>query len=149
MKSIYIIGALKNRTIPHLANQIEKLGIEAFDSWQSPGPDADIYLKKYEKLRGRNHLQAMKGYAAQQIFQFDKNHLDRCDAAVLVMPAGKSGHLELGYTIGRGKPGFILFDREPRKYDIMHLFATDIFYSTKDLLKQLKKLKEKNNGRSR
>jgi hypothetical protein len=143
MKSIYIIGALKNRTIPRLANEIEKLGIEAFDSWQSPGPDADVYLKKYERLRGRNHLQAMKGYAALHIFEFDRLHLDRCDAAVLVMPAGKSGHLELGYTIGKGKPGFILFDKEPAKYDIMHLFATDIFYSTTDLLKALRSLRDK------
>jgi hypothetical protein len=142
MKSIYIIGALKNRSIPKLANQIEKLGIEAFDSWQSPGPDADVYLKKYEKLRGRNHLEAMRGYAARHIFEFDSFHLRRCDAAVLVMPAGKSGHIELGWVLGSGKPGFILFDKEPKKYDLMHLFATDMFYSTKEFLKRLKQLKK-------
>jgi nucleoside 2-deoxyribosyltransferase len=140
---VYIIGALKNRSIPKLANEIEKLGIEAFDSWQSPGPMADSYLKTYERARGRNHLQAMKGHAAQHIFSFDKKFLDLCDAAVMVMKAGKSAHIELGYVIGKGKPGFILFDKPPARFDIMHLFATDMFYSKKDLLNALKKLKRR------
>jgi hypothetical protein len=46
--------------------------------------------------------------------------------------------LELGYTIGRGKPGFILFDQEPERYDVMYAFATDIFFSREKLIERLK-----------
>ena len=53
------------------------------------------------------------------------------------MPAGKSGHLELGYSIGRGKTGYILFLEEPEKLDQMHNFADEIFMSEEDLLKVL------------
>lgn len=31
-----------------------------------------------------------------------------CDCCVLVLPCGRSAHLELGYAIGAGKPTFIL-----------------------------------------
>jgi hypothetical protein len=39
------------------------------------------------------------------------------------MPAGKSGHLELGYAIGSGKRGFVCFDQEPDRWDVMYRFA--------------------------
>jgi len=54
---------------------------------------------------------------------------------VLVLPAGKSGHLELGYMIGQGKPGYILLDGEPERFDVMYNFATGVFTNLSDLLK--------------
>jgi nucleoside 2-deoxyribosyltransferase len=57
------------------------------------------------------------------------------------MPAGKSCHLEAGYMIGQGKKVYILFDKELKRWDIMVQFATDIFFNIKDLIKELKKLK--------
>ena len=56
------------------------------------------------------------------------------------MPSGKSAHLELGYCIGKGKPGFVLFDKEPERYDVMYQFASGVFFNIKDLRKALKKL---------
>jgi hypothetical protein len=56
------------------------------------------------------------------------------------MPAGKSGHLELGYFVGTGKPGFIYFDAVPDRYDVMHQFATDVFSSDEELIEGLKML---------
>ena len=138
MKSIYVIGALKNTNIPIIANELRTHGFDVFDDWYTPGPEADQYLLAYEKGRGRNYKAALKGHAALHNFSFDKFHIDRCDAAVMVMPAGKSGHLELGYVIGCGKPGYILFDSEPERMDLMYNFATDVFFSVEDLVKELK-----------
>ena len=58
----------------------------------------------------------------------------------MLMPAGKSGHLELGYIIGRGKPGYILFDGEPERYDVMVQFATGIFFNKQELFDKLREL---------
>lgn len=139
-KSVYLIGSLANSNIPHLGNEIRKLGFEVFDQWWSPGPLADSYLSHYAKIRGMTFKETLNDYAAKHIFEFDKFHLDRCDIAVLAMPAGKSGHLELGFFIGRGKPGYILFDKEPNKIDIMLQFATEIFFKHEDLFAELKQL---------
>ena len=137
MKSIYIIGALRNPKIPEFANELQAQGFEGFADWFSPGPDADDYLRDYSKARGLSYAGALKSYAARHIFEFDKYHLDRCDAVVMLMPAGKSGHLELGYAIGCGKPGYILFDSEPERYEIMVQFATGIFFSKEELFFEL------------
>ena len=81
---------------------------------------------------------ALAGYAAKHVFAFDKLHLNRCDGAVLVMPAGKSGHLELGYVSGIGKPASILFDSVPERYDVMTQFATaGACFSEEELLTSL------------
>jgi hypothetical protein len=137
--SIYVIGSLANSEIPKFANELQTQGFEAFADWYSPGPDADNYWRDYSKARGLTYKQALQSHGARMIFEFDKSHLDRCDAAVMLMPAGKSGHLELGYTIGRGKPGYILFDGEPERYDVMTQFATGIFFSKEELFEELKK----------
>lgn len=139
VKSIYIIGSLRNPEIPQFANELQAQGFEAFADWFSPGPAADDYWKDYSKVRGLNYRQALESHGARNIFEFDKSHLDRTDAAIMLMPAGKSGHLELGYTVGRGKPGFILFDGEPDRYDVMVQFATGVFFSKQELFEELKK----------
>jgi hypothetical protein len=134
MKSIYVIGSLRNPNIPLLANDLRKLGLDVFDDWFSSGPETDDYWQKYEKIRGRTYEEALAGTMADHIFTYDKSHLDRTDGAVLLAPAGKSGHMELGYTIGKGKPGFVLFDKEPERYDVMYLFATKVFFDRQKFL---------------
>jgi len=141
LKSVYIIGSLRNPAIPKFANVLRKAGFDAFDSWYAPGPRADDFWRDYTKQRGLTYKEALQDWSARQVFAFDKTHLDRCDMAVMLMPAGKSGHLELGYMIGRGKPGFILFDKDPKRYDVMVQFATDIFLNQVDLINALRRIK--------
>lgn len=139
IQSIYIIGSLRNPSVTEFANEVQALGFEAFADWISPGPLADDYLRDYAKQRGLNYKQTLQTYAAQHVFEFDKRHIDRCDAAILLMPAGKSAHLEFGYVRGLGKPGFILFDQEPERVDVMYQFASDIFFSKEELFAELKR----------
>lgn len=133
-KSIYVIGSLRNDDIPATASELRSLGIDVFDDWYAAGPEADDYWKKYEQEKGLTYQEALKGYAAKHVFEFDKHHLDRCDAALLVLPAGKSGHLELGYVAGSGKPTFILLDEEDVRWDVMYQFATKIFLNKDEML---------------
>lgn len=121
---IYLIGSLRNEYIPKLAAHLRsETGVEVFDDWFAAGPEADDHWRDYEKDRAHGLQEALKGYAAQHVFQFDKSHLDSADAVVLAWPAGKSAHLEFGYCIGKGKPGWILLDGEPERFDVMLNFA--------------------------
>lgn len=136
----YIIGSLRNENIPTISVKLrEETGYEIFDDWFSPGPKADDYWKAYEEARGRNYKEALHGYAAKHVFEFDKYHIDRADFGILILPAGKSGHLELGYMIGCGKPGFILLD-VPDRWDVMYQFATGIFFSMEEMIEAIKSL---------
>jgi hypothetical protein len=138
MNSLYLIGSLRNPKIRGMANEIRKEGWDVYDDWHSPGPEADDWWQKHEKERGRSYKEALEGFHAKQVFHFDKFHLDRCKVAVLVLPAGRSCHLEFGYIIGKGKAGYILFEEEPDRYDVMYRFATGVFFEFDDLLLALK-----------
>lgn len=138
IKSFYIIGSLRNQAIVSFANDLQGQGYEAFADWITPGPDADDYLRDYAKARGLNYKQTLQTYAAKHVFEFDKSHLNRTDAAVMLMPAGRSGHLELGYVRGLGKPGYIIFDKEPDRVDVMYQFASEIFFSKEEFFQYLK-----------
>ena len=135
---VYVIGSMRNPRIPEIGNALREVGHEVFEDWFSPGPHADDEWQQYEKVRGRSYREALRGYHARHVFQFDKLHLDRAHAGVLVMPAGRSAHIELGYLIGQNKPGFVLFDGEPERYDIMYQFATEVCFTSEELLEELK-----------
>lgn len=140
---IYLIGSLRNQEIPKLAQEIRKLGFDVFDDWYAAGPEADDKWRDYEKARGHTYREALKGFAADHVYQFDKKHLKECDIAILYLPAGRSGHLELGYVRGMAefvaKRVYILLDN-PERWDVMYLFAHDIFLSFKELKRELKKI---------
>ena len=127
-KQIYIIGSLRNPLIAEIGNELRGYGYTVFDDWHAAGPEADDHWKAYEQNRGRTYMQALEGHAARNVFAFDKRNLDASDAAMLVLPAGKSGHLELGYMAGKGKPTFILLEDESDRWDVMYQFATAVFY---------------------
>jgi len=133
IKSVYIVGSLRNPEVPLVANELEKLGIEAFDDWYGAGPEADDKWKEHEQFRGRNYSEALDGYAARHVFDFDRTHLNRVDAGLLVLPAGRSGHLELGYITGLGKPSFILTGPNHERWDVMYCFATKVFFSKDEM----------------
>ncbi|MDO8516423.1 MAG: hypothetical protein Q7S28_04175 [bacterium] len=138
---VYLIGSLRNPEVPKLANMIRELGFDVFDDWYAAGPEADDKWRDYEKERGHSYIEALDGYAANHVYHFDLKHLDECDIAILLLPAGKSGHLELGYCIGRGKRGYILLDT-PERWDVMYLFADGVFATFKALKKELLKVKK-------
>ncbi len=133
---IYLIGSLRNPKVPEIAMALREKGLEVFDDWYAAGPEADDKWRDYEKGRGHSYIEGLAGYAARNVFRFDKEHLDRSKAGVLVLPAGRSGHLELGYLIGTGRPGYILHD-DPDRWDVMYQFATKVVTTVDQLVGEL------------
>ena len=135
---IYLIGSLRNPEVPILANKLRDIGYEVFDDWFAAGELADDSWRDYEQARGHNLREALDGYAAQHVFNFDKLHLDKSNIGVLLLPSGKSGHLELGYLAGRGCNTYIIYPTEPERFDVMYLLANEVFNSTTEMLNYLK-----------
>lgn len=138
---IYLIGSLRNPRIPLIANELRQAGFEVFDDWYAAGPEADDKWRDYERGRGRTYREALGGEAARNVFAFDRRHLERASAVVLALPAGKSGHLELGWILGKGKPGYVLLD-SPERWDVMYQFATGVVESVTELVEKLREEEE-------
>lgn len=139
---LYLIGSLRNAEVPKIANSIrQRTGHDVFDNWFAAGPEADNHWRDYERGRGNGLKDALASPEAQHVFTFDKSNLDSSDGAVLAWPAGKSCHLEFGYIIGKGKPGWILLDGEPERFDVMLNFATSVHTNMDDLVDAISKYK--------
>lgn len=135
---IYLIGSLRNSKIPEFGEELRAVGFEVFDDWYAAGPEADDYWQRYEQNRGRTYKEALTGLAAGHVFDFDRKHLLAADTGILMLPAGKSGHIELGIMIGQKKRTYILLDGEPERFDVMYRFATGVFITKSALLEELK-----------
>lgn len=144
---VYLIGSLRNPDVRTVAKVLRNIGLEVFDDWHAAGEKADEEWMAYEKSKGHTYQQALTGYAAQHTFEYDKHHIDRADATVLVAPAGKSAHLELGYSLGAGKPGFIYLPEEPERWDVMVKFATGVFGTINGLVAAMEDLKSGTNSK--
>jgi hypothetical protein len=136
---IYLMGSLKNPKVPDIANALRKNGFDVFDEWFAAGPSADKHWKAYAQGRGLNYRDALSLPFVETAYGFDWNHLVMCKAGVLVMPAGKSAHIELGLYRGWGKPCWMLHEGEPQgeDWELMPKIATGMAYSVEELVAML------------
>ena len=135
----YIIGSLSNPRVEEVADQLRLAGFDCFDQWRAAHGDhwADYAIRRKMKFK-----EALEMDFTNTAFNFDMKYLSKADIGVLVMPAGRSGGLELGWLLGRGKRGYILYDGEPERPDLMTKLATGVFFSLEDLIKELKLYEE-------
>lgn len=77
---------------------------------------------------------------SKQGFDFDMDALKEADACVLLLPSGRSAHLEAGYAVGSGKPTVILLSDE-NEPELMYKMA-DVVTTVPDVIRWA----EKTNG---
>ena len=140
MVKVYVIGSLRNSRVPEFSSELRMLGFDVFDDWFASGPEADDKWRDYEQARQHGFFDAIKGYAARSTFDFDFKHLNEADVVVLLLPAGKSGHMELGWAIGNGKPGYIVCDEYPERWDVLYCLATECFAGEASFMAHMKGL---------
>ena len=133
---IYVASSWRNTRQPDVILALRSVGFEVYD-FRAPSKGAvgfhwseiDPAWKSWTPEEYRTSLQhpiAVKGY------ETDIAALEDSDIVVLVMPCGRSAHLEFGYAIGRGHTGFILLsDGEP---ELMYAMADDLCTSVAELV---------------
>lgn len=76
--------------------------------------------------------------AAQEAYRSDKAGLDWADTVVLLLPSGRSAHLEAGYGVGQGKDLYVIGEPVRGEFDIMYGFAKAVCETTDELRRALK-----------
>lgn len=140
MRRVYLVGSLRDERIPEIAETLRGYGHEVFDEWFSAGPTADDSWQYHQEYKGLTYAEALRGPAAQHVFEFDKKWLDWCDTVVMI-GKGTSRGIEMGYAIGRGAEGFALLDEPPSRWDLMLAFTKDVVYTVDDLVAALRQEK--------
>lgn len=135
---VYIGGALANPEIVRLTRTLLENGYNAFSEWYTPGKEADVLWRDYELALGFDYRTALARPSAQNTFRFDRDNIESSDVFVMLLPCGKSAHLELGYAAGRGIDTIIYMPEQPDRWDVMYNFAGAIVYNDTELLDALK-----------
>ena len=142
---VYLIGSLRQPVVQDIAEELrDEFDFEVFDDWAAAGPEADDMWQNYETRRGRRFVEALQGHAAKHVFEYDYKHLSEADIVILVLPAGRSAHLELGWAIGRGKKAYVLLPiGYGDRWDVMYRFADGVFEEMFDLKEAIREATRK------
>ncbi len=87
--------------------------------------------------------EALTSDVAKHGFGLDFADMQWADACVLVLPCGRSAHLEAGWFAGQGKPLHILLSEKSFEHELMYLMATSISITKSELLVALEQSREK------
>ena len=138
---IYVASSWRNTLQPAVVVELRRAGHEVYD-FRNPGPgscgfawsqiDAD-----WLQWTPRTFVEALKHPVAKHGFGDDKNGLDWCDACVLVLPCGRSAHLEAGYAIGKGKQTYFLLHPDKFEPELMYLLGDGFAHDIPSLIKLL------------
>lgn len=81
----------------------------------------------------------LKHPVAQRGFGLDMGALRKCDACVLVLPCGRSAHLELGWATGAKKRTVVLLDTPLSEPELMYLMCDAICVSLGEVVSELRR----------
>jgi nucleoside 2-deoxyribosyltransferase len=133
-RKIYVASSWSNKAQPSIVVALRAAGHDVYD-FRHPddGEDGFAWAKidpeyrKWTQQEFIHHLQTSP--IAAHGFKRDRDALDWCDTFVLLLPCGRSAHLEAGYACGQGKRVIIMLSDEEPLFDLMYLFATGGFVS--------------------
>ncbi|BBB91040.1 MAG TPA: hypothetical protein PKA28_10735 [Methylomusa anaerophila] len=141
---IYVASSWRNTIQPKIVALLRDQDYEVYD-FKNPKPgntgfhwsEIDPNWKQWTPDQFKMNL---KHEIALNSFYSDMRALEDCNVCVLVLPCGRSAHLEAGWAIGAGKPT-IIFLQDNIEPELMYLMAMFICTDTQDLLSKLAELK--------
>lgn len=109
---VYVASSWRNYLQPAVVAVLRASGIDCYD-FKNPAPEKSGFSWKsidpnWQQWTPQQWRDAIGGPIAKEGYALDKGGMDKADACVLVLPAGRSAHLEAGYMAGQGKPVFTL-----------------------------------------
>jgi hypothetical protein len=118
---IYVASSWKNERQPEVVRVLREAGHDAYDFRDGAFRWRDVATTDQltDPVRFRDETLALT--VARRHFFTDMGALQAADATVLVLPCGRSAHLELGWAVGAGKRTIILLDDPLSEPELMYL----------------------------
>ena len=140
--NIYVASSWRNRYQQEIVSLLRDAGHEVYD-FRNPLPGNHGFQwseidPNWMAWSPKEYREALRHPTAQDGFRLDMENLRRCDCCILVLPSGRSAHLEAGWAAGAGKP-VLVFDPERVEPELMYgMCSGGLILDLDELLAQLK-----------
>lgn len=129
---IYLASSWANSVaVRGIAAYLEEQGFEVDAFCRSSDERYSFHWSEFvdteEELQQYDALSFLDDPRVRRAFNEDKRWLDWANTVVMVMPCGRSSHLEAGYAVGQGKRLFIFGEFAKGEFDVMYGFANGLF----------------------
>lgn len=132
-RRIYLASSWRNERQPDVLEALRDDGHEVYD-FRNPAPGNNGFGWRQLDPDWINwtpevYVQRLAHPVARAGFGLDKGALDWCDTCVLLLPSGRSAHLEAGYVAGQGKDVAVLLSPDKFEPELMYLLCHSIVTS--------------------
>lgn len=148
---IYLASSWRNELQPAAVELLRAAGHEVYDFRHPPGGDhlgfswSDVD-PNWQAWTPKEYTEALDHPIARAGFESDFGAMQWADAGVLLLPCGRSAHLEAGWIMGAGKPVVIVID--PGEFmggghgvtELMYRMATNVVTDLGDAIETLRLL---------
>lgn len=141
---VYVATSWCNDYQPDVVRGLREVGHEVYD-FRNPAPgDRGFHWSEidsqWESWSVDEYIHGLTHPLAKDGFEKDFAVMQLAAACVLVLPCGRSAHLEAGYFVGARKPLFILVSRiEP---ELMYKMADSVHSGLGSLLMRLQEIQD-------
>lgn len=139
---VYVASSWRNPIQPSVVGLLREAGHEVYD-FRNPAPGNNGFSWKQcateENIKNPRAFRdtVLTHPIAQAGFCLDMEALMAADATVLVLPCGRSAHLELGYATGAGQRTIVLLDDPMSEPELMYLMNTRLCVNIEEVLEAL------------
>lgn len=139
---IYIASSWRNDRQPEVVVALQTAGHDVYD-FRNPKPGDQGF--RWREVANANQLcdpqkfrdEVLTHPRAREGFESDMNALRNSDACVLVLPCGRSAHLELGWATGQGKRTIVLLTDPLDEPELMYLMNDRLCVSIEEVVEAL------------
>jgi len=151
MSRIYISSSWRNPRQPYLVEELRKRGHKVYDFRHPSGRNDSNVWESVSKKHGLNeaYVQGTLVTADFKDMLSDEDSTERfrehfdamndADTCILLLPCGRSSHIEAGYMAGAGKRVFVMDMSQEVTPELMYLALDGYFDSLEELYKAVDK----------
>lgn len=141
MRKIYLASSWRCADQPRVLALLRDAGHEVYD-FRNPAPGNTGFAwsaidPDWLGWEPAAFAKLLEHPVAQAGFALDRDALDECDTCVLLLPCGRSAHLEAGYAAGQGKPTIFYLSPDRFEPELMYLLGTGCVTTDDELLSML------------
>lgn len=143
MRRIYLASSWRNSYQPDMVSTLRNAGHEVYDFRNPPHGKGGFSWSQvdpaWQSWTPEAYHQALGHPIAQEGFNADKEGMEWADTCVLLLPCGRSAHIEAGWFAGKPFCELHVLQLDHQEPELMYLLADGIHSSLNDLLAALTK----------